>query len=114
MKTIDKFVLTIPEEPIAVEFDRQGMPDIYVPDPVQFKIEIFEKNGVLYIREESKLGVKEVHFDEYKDRLIRQLDYNQIPEGRLIFLDNEFSQSILLSNFLSIVFGLSRMAQPSS
>jgi len=41
-----------------------------------------------------------IHFDEYKDHLINLLGYNQVPEGRLIFLDNDFSQAIVLSNFL--------------
>ncbi|KAF5065411.1 AAA domain, putative AbiEii toxin, Type IV TA system [anaerobic digester metagenome] len=41
-----------------------------------------------------------IHFDEYKDYLISQKPYSSIPEGRLTFLNNEFSQAILLSNLL--------------
>lgn len=41
-----------------------------------------------------------VHFDEYKDRLIRNLDYGQVPEGRLIYLDSAFNQAVVLSNLL--------------
>ena len=41
-----------------------------------------------------------IHFDEYMDRLNQSFDYSQAAEGRLCFLDNEFSQAIILSNFL--------------
>jgi len=41
-----------------------------------------------------------IHFDEYKDYLIRQNLYSSIPEGRLTFLNSEFNQAIILSNFL--------------
>ncbi|MEG0772633.1 restriction system-associated AAA family ATPase [Clostridium sp.] len=41
-----------------------------------------------------------IHFDEYKDYLISQKPYSSIPEGRLTFLNSEFSQAILLSNLL--------------
>lgn len=41
-----------------------------------------------------------IHFDEYHDRLTKALDYMQIPEGRLVYLDKQFSQAILLCNFL--------------
>ncbi len=41
-----------------------------------------------------------IHFDEYLDRLTKSLDYMQIPEGRLVYLDKQFSQAILLCNFL--------------
>ncbi len=40
-----------------------------------------------------------IHFDEYKDCLIKSLGYSR-PEGRLTFLDSEFSQAIMLCNFL--------------
>lgn len=40
-----------------------------------------------------------IHFDEYKDYLIKGLGYSR-PEGRLTFLDSEFSQAITLCNFL--------------
>jgi restriction system-associated AAA family ATPase len=41
-----------------------------------------------------------VHYDEYVDRLTKGLDYSIDPEGRLMYLDNQFSQAILLSNYL--------------
>lgn len=41
-----------------------------------------------------------IHFDEYKDILIKDDHYGQAPEGRLIYLDNQFSQAIMLCNFL--------------
>ncbi len=41
-----------------------------------------------------------IHFDEYRDYLIRQISYSSVPEGRLTFLNSEFNQAILISNFL--------------
>lgn len=41
-----------------------------------------------------------IHFDEYKDYLIRQSSYSRVPEGRLTFLNSEFNQAIVLSNLL--------------
>ncbi|MBU2513557.1 restriction system-associated AAA family ATPase [bacterium] len=41
-----------------------------------------------------------IQFDEYWDFLIRDDYYNQEPESRLVYLDQQFSQAILLSNFL--------------
>ena len=41
-----------------------------------------------------------IHFDEYRDKLIKKLDYPNRPEGRLIYLDDQFSQVILLCHFL--------------
>ncbi len=41
-----------------------------------------------------------IHYDEYVDRLTKGFDYGQAPEGRLVYLDNQFSQAILLCNFL--------------
>jgi len=41
-----------------------------------------------------------IHFDEYKDKLTKGTDYGLAPEGRLIYLDNQFSQAIVLCNFL--------------
>lgn len=40
-----------------------------------------------------------IHFDEYRDAVLQDLPYST-PEGRLTFLDNDFSQAIVLSNFL--------------
>lgn len=43
-----------------------------------------------------------LHFDEYRDKLIREEQFGKPPksEGRLIYLDNDYSQAILLSNLL--------------
>ncbi len=41
-----------------------------------------------------------IHFDEYCERLTRDLDYGGRPEGRMIYLDDQFSQAILLCHFL--------------
>lgn len=41
-----------------------------------------------------------IQFDEYWQTLVMQEIYNNEPEARLIFLDNSFSQAILLSNLL--------------
>ena len=43
-----------------------------------------------------------LHFDEYADKLSRQEPFGYPPrsEGRLIYLDNQYSQAILLANFL--------------
>lgn len=41
-----------------------------------------------------------IHFDEYKDFLIKDIFYDQAPEGRMIYLDDHLSQAILLSNLL--------------
>ena len=41
-----------------------------------------------------------IHFDEYKDYLIRRSSYTSVPEGRLTFLNSEFNQAIVLSNLL--------------
>lgn len=40
-----------------------------------------------------------IHFDEYVDRLTRKMDYSA-PEGRMVYLDNQFSQAIFLCNYL--------------
>ena len=41
-----------------------------------------------------------IHFDEYRKRLVEDLDYGGKPEGRMIYLDEQFSQAILLCHFL--------------
>jgi restriction system-associated AAA family ATPase len=43
-----------------------------------------------------------LHFDEYADKLIREEQFGKPPksEGRLIYLDKEYSQAILLANLL--------------
>lgn len=43
-----------------------------------------------------------LHFDEYADKLIREEPFGFPPksEGRLIYLDKDYSQAILLSNLL--------------
>ncbi len=41
-----------------------------------------------------------IHFDEYRDHLTKDLPYDGRPEGRMIYLDEQFSQAILLCHFL--------------
>lgn len=41
-----------------------------------------------------------IQFDEYWDKLIKQSSYSGRPETRLAYLDNGFSQAILLCNLL--------------
>lgn len=41
-----------------------------------------------------------IHFDEYRDHLTKDLPYDGKPEGRMIYLDDQFSQAILLCHFL--------------
>ncbi|MGS0691213.1 restriction system-associated AAA family ATPase [Shewanella sp. 30m-9] len=41
-----------------------------------------------------------VQYDEYLQALQQQLPYSGTPDSRLIYLDNSFSQAILLSNLL--------------
>lgn len=41
-----------------------------------------------------------IHFDEYRDHLIKDVPYGGKPEGRMIYLDDQFSQAILLCHFL--------------
>ena len=40
-----------------------------------------------------------INYDEYRDRLIKKLDYSK-PEGRMIFLNAQFSQAVILCNYL--------------
>jgi restriction system-associated AAA family ATPase len=46
------------------------------------------------------LKMRFIHFDEYRERLTKDLDYGGYPEGRMIYLDDQFSQAILLCHFL--------------
>lgn len=41
-----------------------------------------------------------IHFDEYRDHLTKEVPYDGKPEGRMIYLDEQFSQAILLCHFL--------------
>ena len=41
-----------------------------------------------------------IHFDEYRDHLTKDVPYNGKPEGRMIYVDDQFSQAILLCHFL--------------
>jgi len=41
-----------------------------------------------------------IQFDEYCDHLSKDLPYDGRPEGRMIYLDEQFSQAILLCHFL--------------
>lgn len=40
-----------------------------------------------------------IHFDEYAYHLINQYGYNA-PEGRMVYMDNSFSQAVFLTNYL--------------
>ena len=46
------------------------------------------------------LKMRFIHFDEYRDHLTKDLPYNGRPEGRMIYLDEQFNQAILLCHFL--------------
>lgn len=46
------------------------------------------------------LKMRFIHFDEYRDHLTKDLPYEGAPEGRMIYLDDQFSQAILLCHFL--------------
>ena len=50
-----------------------------------------------------------IHFDEYRDKLIKKVDYPARPEGRMIYLDDQFSQVILLCHFLFPSEGITRV-----
>jgi restriction system-associated AAA family ATPase len=41
-----------------------------------------------------------IQFDEYCDHLVKDVPYDGKPEGRLIYLDEQFSQAILICHFL--------------
>jgi restriction system-associated AAA family ATPase len=41
-----------------------------------------------------------INFDEYRDHLIKDVPYDGKPEGRMIYVDDQFSQAILLCHFL--------------
>lgn len=45
------------------------------------------------------LKMRFLHYDEYMDRLVGELDYNR-PEGRFIYADAGYSQAIFLANYL--------------
>lgn len=40
-----------------------------------------------------------IHYDEYEDALRNETGYSQ-PEGRLVYLDNQYSQAVFLTNYL--------------
>jgi len=41
-----------------------------------------------------------IHYDEYFELFAKEFDYKGSPEGRLVYLDNTYSQAILLANYL--------------
>jgi restriction system-associated AAA family ATPase len=41
-----------------------------------------------------------IHFDEYRDHLTKDVPYDGKPEGRMIYVDDQFCQAILLCHFL--------------
>ena len=45
------------------------------------------------------LKMRFLHLDEYLHKLSNQLGYNR-PEGRMVYIDKEYSQAILITNFL--------------
>lgn len=46
------------------------------------------------------LKMRYIQYDEYISRLLRQEGYSGTPEGRLTFLSDEYSQAILICNFI--------------
>jgi restriction system-associated AAA family ATPase len=40
-----------------------------------------------------------IHYDEYEDALRNETGYSQ-PEGRLVYLDSQYSQAVFLTNYL--------------
>jgi restriction system-associated AAA family ATPase len=41
-----------------------------------------------------------IQFDEYRDHLTKDVPYDGKPEGRMIYVDDQFSQAILICHFL--------------
>lgn len=46
------------------------------------------------------LKMRFIHFDEYRDHLAKDVPYDGKPEGRMIYVDDQFSQAILICHFL--------------
>jgi restriction system-associated AAA family ATPase len=54
-------------------------------------------NGILSL---PFFKMRFIHFDEYCDHVTKDVPYDGRPEGRMIYLDDQFSQAILLCHFL--------------
>jgi restriction system-associated AAA family ATPase len=52
-----------------------------------------------------------IHFDEYRDHLIKDVPYDGKPEGRMIYVDDQFSQAILICHFLFPTGAVTRVFQ---
>ena len=82
-------------------FDDEGATQL---EPIEVK-ELLPKYIMGYSSGENEIlslpffKMRFIHFDEYKDCLINSLGYSR-PEGRLTFLDSEFSHAITLCNYL--------------
>lgn len=82
-------------------FDDEGVTQL---EPIEVK-ELLPKYILGYSSGENEIlslpffKMRFIHFDEYKDCLTNSLGYSR-PEGRLTFLDSEFSQAITLCNIL--------------
>lgn len=46
------------------------------------------------------LKMRCIHFDEYRDHLVKAVPYDGRSEGRMIYVDDQFSQAILLCHYL--------------
>ena len=81
------------EEP-GEELSRQELP-LYLPQYI-----LGYSSGHNEILSLPFFKMRFIHFDEYRDKLIQRADYPARPEGRMIYLDDQFSQVILLCHFL--------------
>lgn len=79
----------------AYEIFKGGHADILLPQYV-----LGYSSGANEILSLPFFKMRFVQFDEYWNALTRQLPYPGRPETRLAYLDNEFSQAILLCNLL--------------
>lgn len=66
----------------------------YLPDLV-----IAYSSGENEILSIPFLKTRLVHFDEYKEAIAKNLNYEK-PESNMVYIDYEMSQAVLLSNFL--------------
>jgi restriction system-associated AAA family ATPase len=46
------------------------------------------------------LKMRFIHFDEYCERLTQGTPYGGVPEGRLLYIDEEYHQAVLLCHYL--------------
>jgi len=97
----------IHERPLVHRLDSTPSGDIEETELTRAEIKAFLPRHVLgYSSGHNEilslpfLKMRFIHFDEYRDRLVRDLDYGGRPEGRMIYLDEQYSQAILLCHFL--------------